>query len=526
MPISREMRRLEATWQTGTRWPKRLSWIEVSGLRGWEGQRFDLRFPIMALVGENGAGKSTLLQAAATVYAPDQSGQRERFASDFFPDTAWDKIRNAQIRFEVREAGSPYTSSVRKPTDRWRGNPARRKRSVQYIDLSRIQPVPARMGYSKLANGAHQEASATPFEQGRLARFSEILGRTYDFAKMALTDADANRRVPVITQHGTMYSGFHQGAGETTIAELIQADIPKYSLVLIDEIESSLHPRAQRRLMRDLAERCRELELQIVVTTHSPYILDELPLEARAYIMQTSAGRRQIVYGVSPEFAMTQMDDVPYHECDLYVEDDRAAALLQEILAAHAPDVVSRCQIVPYGAASVGQALGIMASQGRFPRPTCVFLDGDNAGAPGCILLPGEDAPEQVVFDGLRERAWRGLDERMGRPYPAVVDAFESAMTLSNPHDWVVQAASRLVIGGDNLWQAMCSEWATNSLPKVEAQRITQAVIDILSGAPAAEVALVGGTPVEIVEPSEPTPPAPEPVTGSLFEMINDPSAQ
>jgi len=78
-----------------------------------------------------------------------------------------------------------------------------------------------------------------------------------------------------------MYSGFHQGAGETTVAELLEADLPQYSLVLIDEIESSLHPRAQRRLLRDLAERCRERQLQIILTTHSPYILEELPAEAR-----------------------------------------------------------------------------------------------------------------------------------------------------------------------------------------------------------------------------------------------------
>lgn len=73
------------------------------------------------------------------------------------------------------------------------------------------------------------------------------------------------------------YSGFHQGAGETTITEFLQSDIPKYSLVLIDEIETSLHPRAQRRLIRDLADRCRELDAQVVLTTRSPYVLDELP---------------------------------------------------------------------------------------------------------------------------------------------------------------------------------------------------------------------------------------------------------
>ena len=90
---------------------------------------------------------------------------------------------------------------------------------------------------------------------------------------MALSDIDDKRFVPVVSKEGISYSGFHQGAGETTITELLQADLPKYGLILIDEIESSLHPRSQRRLVRDLAEMCRERELQIIFTTHYPVIL-------------------------------------------------------------------------------------------------------------------------------------------------------------------------------------------------------------------------------------------------------------
>jgi hypothetical protein len=66
---------------------------------------------------------------------------------------------------------------------------------------------------------------------------------------MATPDVESKRLVPVISQHGHPYSGFHQRAGGTTIAELLQNELPRYSLVLIDEVQSSLHPRAQRRLI-------------------------------------------------------------------------------------------------------------------------------------------------------------------------------------------------------------------------------------------------------------------------------------
>jgi predicted ATPase len=112
------------------------------------------------------------------------------------------------------------------------------------------------------------------------------MGREYDAAKMALSDIDDTREIPVLSKQRIPYSGFHQGSGETTVAELLRAELPRNGLILIDEIESSLHPRAQRRSIRDIAEQCRARECQIILTTHFPYILEELPLHARNYILE------------------------------------------------------------------------------------------------------------------------------------------------------------------------------------------------------------------------------------------------
>lgn len=498
MAISKEVRRLDARWRAGTGWPQRLEWIEIDGLRGWTGQRFEMRFPIMAIVGENGVGKSTVLQCAASVYRSYPKNRKKvRFASDFFPDTAWEKIKKATIRYSVRQGSATFPATIRKPENRWHGNIERRVRPVEYVDLSRIQPVPARTGYSKIAKGQFKEVRAATFDSDRLARFSAIMGREYESARMAITNADDRRSVPVVSQYGSPYSGFHQGAGETTVAELLQVDLPQYGLILIDEIESSLHPRSQRRLIRDLAEHCRERELQVILTTHSPYVLDELPLDARAYIMQSVTGKRQIVYGISPDFAMTRMDDIPHHECDLYVEDARGATMLREIIVAHDADLVQRCQIVPCGGAQVGQALGQMAFYRRFPRPTCIFLDGDQPDTQGCVLLPGDDAPERVVFEGLKSGGWYKLAERLGRQFPVVADACGRAMLMADHHGWLQAAAAPLHVGGDFLWEAMCSEWAMNCLPPDQAKRITQPITDaLLAGVPNVSVPSTGSLPL------------------------------
>ena len=470
MPLSAEIRRLDRSWKNETAWPKRLEWIEINGLRGWSGQRTTLQFPVVAVTGENGTGKSTILQAAASIYRNDVASN-SRYASVFFPSTAWDTILNASIRFSVREGERRIESSIRKPTERWKGNPQRPIRSVEYFDLSRVLPVAGRVGYAKIAKSRHIEVSAKIFDDDRLGRLSYILGQKYTSAKMALSDVDANRSVPVLQKSESGYSGYHQGQGETTITELIQADLPKYGLILIDEIESSLHPRAQRRLIRDLADVARERELQIILTTHSPYILEELPENARMQIYK-SGEERKIMTGVSAQFAMTRMDDVPHPDCEIYVEDEAAVTFLTEIMSQRSKDLLSRVQIITFGASSVGYQLGQMISEKRFPRAVGVFLDGDCKPGNGCHVLPGEDSPEIVVFQSLQLDGWRDVWTRVKRSMSDISSACEAAMNLQNHHDWVSYAAKQLALSPNVLWHAMCGEWAERHLPDSDVRQI------------------------------------------------------
>jgi predicted ATPase len=535
------MRRLESKWDSGTGWPKRLESINIRGIRGWTGQTFEFnRFPIMALTGENGAGKSTVLQCAAAVYEspPDQQAEmyelpKRLYASGFFPDTTWETIGNAEIAYSVRDRfktqDTPYLGTIRRPGTRWRGNPERSKRDVRYIDLSRIQPVSARSGFNMLADSRLKETKVEPFDELQLGRLNEIMGRHYDAAKMATTSASARRRVPVVSANGSPYSGFHQGGGETTVTEFLQREIPKYSIVLIDEIESSLHPRAQRRLVRDLAKICRERELQILLTTHSPYILEELPLKARAYILQSTNGAREFVYGVSSEFAMSKMDDVPHYECDAYVEDERARIMLIEIVASHRKELVRRFQVIPYGAASVGKALGQMIAGRKFPRASCVFIDGDQGQPVGCFPLPGDDAPEQVIFNELRAKNWGALAGRTGRPFAEIADQCARVMAGGNHHEWIDSAASALVLGGDTLWAAMCAEWASSCLTPERAAKVIQPIEDALNGIPyIAQIVAQTSVPVPMPEPRAPVPAAPRPasMTRRVASSSRDSSAQ
>lgn len=479
MTINDEVRRLQKKWSSKQGWPKRLNWLEIDNMRGWEKQRVTFDFPIVAVIGENGSGKSTVLQAAACAY---QNDVRTYYPTEFFPDTAWDDFRDVKIHYGYSEGTNNFDKSLRKPTTRWLGQTERPVRIVKYDDLNRIQPVGARVGYARIAKSIHTEQSSKPFDADKLQRLSFVMGQEYKAARMALSNIDDQREVPVLAENDFQYSGYHQGSGQITVSELMRVELPKYSLVLIDEIESSLHPRAQRRLIRDLAEQCRLQECQIILTTHSPYVIDELPLEARLCILKTSDGNKaikQIVSGISPEFAMTKMDDNVYPECDVYVEDEAAKVFLEEILARYGEDVIHRCAVIPFGGVNVGLSLGTMVANKRFRRPSCVFLDGDSEPGLGCNVLPGGDAPEQVVFKGLRAKNWADLWVSLNRDTSLVHDACTNAMTLDH-HEWVKFAANHMRYGADALWRSMCAEWAKQCLTKAHAQGVVRPILDAL----------------------------------------------
>lgn len=473
--MDRAIRQLENKWAT-TPYPKYLNSLELKNIRGWSGQKIEFKFPIVAIVGENGMGKSTIIQAAAAIYKAS-SGGHGFFASTFFPDTAWEEFSGVEINANITEGLNTHDISIRKPTTRWRGNDSRHERPVRFIDLRRIIPIYSKLGYSKLAKRTAREQTHKEFDQASLQRLSAIIGKPYTLAKQATTNIDSTRLVPVLKTNGNEYSGFHQGAGELSITELLALDIPKYSLVLIDEIETSLHPSAQRRLIRDIAEISRTKEVQFIITTHSPYILEELPKKARIQIIN-DLGSKRIVAGVSTEFALSCMDDILHTELDIYVEDDNAKILLEEIIAMQDLSLLKRVRIITYGSAQVGKSLGQMVSQDRFPNPVLVYLDGDQEVSQGCLLLPLADAPERQIYSDLDKIEWPDVASNLSRSHADLVDAAKKIMTTPLHHEWNRSVADKIVCGGLDLWRAMCKSWVKN----VFSEQNNTSIIDEIKG--------------------------------------------
>ena len=60
---------------------------------------------------------------------------------------------------------------------------------------------------------------------------------------------------------------------------------PKNSLIVIEEVDNGLHPSRARLLLEMLREIGQERQIDILVTTHNPALLDELTLDFIPFVM-------------------------------------------------------------------------------------------------------------------------------------------------------------------------------------------------------------------------------------------------
>ena len=173
---------------------------------------------------------------------------------------------------------------MRKPTKRWSYSERRPHRNVHIFDISRTLPLEASIGYARIARTALAGTELCILSEDYRDPLSHILSRNYSGARFIKPDVDEAREVGLLRSEIGEISQFHQGAGEDATLDLfkILQTIPDYSLLIIDEVEASLHPKAQRRLVKYLLEFALRKKLQIILSTHSPYVLQELPPEGES----------------------------------------------------------------------------------------------------------------------------------------------------------------------------------------------------------------------------------------------------
>lgn len=461
-------RRFEKLWERldGKRphMPHFLDEIYLSGLRGIEDLRVKFSYPVSVIAGGNASGKSTVLFGAACAYKVPGAGVKDFVPSTLFPDYRpkhhgrTDARQPIVIEFE-------YSTPVGRRAMRWRraqswnrsffgrkgAEPPERPVYLRTLaNLSNPSEVRGVLGMSHLKAPPDETiltASQINFAQQILPfRYSEVARLSSKNKSLLFAEQET----------GVSYSEMHMAAGERAILRLSQ-DISQLqdALILIDEVEAGLHPWVQQLLMLQLQQLALRNDLQIIVTSHSPVVLDSVPTLGRIFLERTENGQVNLL----PSYRDI-VQDALYGRChdmlNLLCEDDVAEGILDGVL-----DYLVPAEGIKRGAIRVGRNTGAT----EFPTHAAAFrkfgslddfafvLDGDqqntdlkqkirDAGKSDSIpvlFLPGRDAPEVWLWERLQQTPDR-LAKDLGTDPTSLADetrrldaVYDSASdTLSN----------------------------------------------------------------------------------------------
>jgi predicted ATPase len=450
-------------------WKLFLKSFTISNIHGWINQEVDFKFPIVAFVGENGIGKSTFLKAALCAFK-NTSGF-DFYPSKMFMNTQWDRsaTAGAVIEYTVIQGDPNHPVSLKwKKTNDWGFSPRRKKpkRNVFFLDISRTLPLDATAGYAKIAKLSNIEVGkSTELSTDSIKEISYILGVKYEKGRFTNTNIGNGKEVGLLTKSCGEISQFHQGAGEDEILDIFKLlqNIPMQSLLVIDEVENSLHPLAQRRFIKYLITLCRQKKLQIIISTHSPFVLEELPDIARIMLLQT-AEKKEIMYGISSQFALSTIDDVEHPEIYVFLEDEEAGVLFWELLKRDDTfynSVYKRISMRIVGSCTILKTLGQLCREQKLPYKGIAIVDGDKAQEckSTCLSLPGDLPPEKLIFNDLKEKRWEGLDARFGMGAGDLFKILDDSIILPDHHVWPKEVGDTIHMSKDAVWSILVNQW-------------------------------------------------------------------
>ena len=219
---------------------------------------------------------------------------------------------------------------------------------------------------------------------------------------------------------GATYSELHMAAGERAILRLsLEIAQLRDALVLIDEVEAGLHPWVQQLLMLQLQQLALRNDLQVIVTSHSPVVLDSVPGNGRIFLERGDDGRVTL-YPAHRDIIRNALYGRSRDTLNLLCEDEPAEGILNGVLDHLIPKERIRRESIQVGRNTGADEFAMHAAAFRKfgLLDNFVFvLDGDQKHSDVArkiresadrirvpiLYLPGKHAPEIWIWRRLKE---------------------------------------------------------------------------------------------------------------------------
>lgn len=130
----------------------------------------------------------------------------------------------------------------------------------------------------------------------------------------------------------TYHSEKHFSLGELCVLKLLRfiKDVSNNSMIIVDELELALHPRAQVKILRFLEDQARRKSLTVIFSTHSVTLLKTIDRRKILYLDRQPGGEINVISGCFPTYAIGNIasEEEALPDIVIYVEDIFARDIL------------------------------------------------------------------------------------------------------------------------------------------------------------------------------------------------------
>lgn len=356
---------------------QRLKSLSITGLRRLKNLNISFEDKeVTGILGVNGCGKTTLLYTLLCLYNQKNPIAQFNFGN-FFKKCSANEFDDTKIIADVsyrigRDIHNPkviYKKSA--GSDRWTPKTSRRpERKVYFLGISSSVPS---IENERETTVNYRFDGDNNLDSGILCLARRILGIQY--TQISRTRRNNKDYYHATVQDGTNYFSISMGAGEQRVLRLLEVieKVEIYSLVIIDEIDLTLHNAALMRLIDYLVEKGESRHIQFIFSSHCEALTKRKDINVR-HLLQTPV--KTLCFNESNPECMESMTGVISRPVEIYVEDILSKTIVAQI--AKELEISKRVIIKQYGSctnafiASCG-----MHMLGKSLEHKLFVLDGD-----------------------------------------------------------------------------------------------------------------------------------------------------
>lgn len=410
---------------------------------------------VTAIAGQNGVGKSNILGLVANCIQYKKAGRqkatlftprlfRAEFHELFKGSQEYDKsgsnllcftfsdgdTRQCRITWQKDQKGDPrfrIIPYVDKPGKR--RSSSKKEIAPLYLGLSRLYPF----GESDDCQVANLQSIDKKATEWIVEQAEKILSMKFstkvDIEVDAVKPVDAKRKSGVGFK-GDNYGVLSNSAGQDNLGQILLAvskikalkdylgdDFPG-AVLIIDELDATLHPASQKKLLEMLISEAKNNGFQVLFTTHSMELLKHLSEKTRfnngndvnnIEVNYLTTANGPLICCRNPPFSLIENDlqQQTAHftrKIKIYTEDAEARWLLRHLLNRF--QFLQDVQILDDVTMSCTYATNLIRADNTYFKNILFVLDGDALNNDiekykNIVCLPGTTRPETVIMDFL-----------------------------------------------------------------------------------------------------------------------------